>query len=50
MLMGIARERTTLIGLILSAVLLVGAHLPHLPLFLALPHTTVPSTALQTCA
>ena len=29
-LRGIARESTTLIGLILSAVLLVGAHLPHL--------------------
>jgi hypothetical protein len=36
MLMGIARERATLIGLILSAMLLVGAHLPHLLLLLAL--------------
>jgi hypothetical protein len=35
-LMGIARERATLIGLILSAMLLVGAHLPHLLLLLAL--------------
>jgi hypothetical protein len=34
MLMGIARERTTLIGLILSAILLLGAHLPHLLLLL----------------
>ena len=33
-LMGIARERTTLIGLILSAMLLVAAHLPHLLLLL----------------
>ena len=33
-LMGIARERTTLIGLILSAMLLVGAHLPHVLLLL----------------
>jgi hypothetical protein len=32
----LAGERTTLIGLILSAMLLVGAHLPHLLLFLAL--------------
>jgi hypothetical protein len=32
----LAGERTTLIGLILSAILLVGAHLPHLLLFLAL--------------
>jgi hypothetical protein len=35
-LMGIARERTTLIGLIFSAMLLVTAHLPHLLLLLAL--------------
>jgi len=35
-LRGIARESSTLIGLILSAVLLVGAHLPHVLLFLAL--------------
>ena len=34
MLMGLARERTTLIGLILSAILLLGAHLPHLLLLL----------------
>jgi hypothetical protein len=33
-LMGIARERTTLIGFVLAAVLLVGAHLPHLLLLL----------------
>ena len=33
-LMGIARERTTLIGLVLAAVLLVGAHLPHVLLLL----------------
>ena len=33
-LMGIARERTTLIGLILSAMLLEGAHLPHVLLLL----------------
>ena len=33
-LMGIARERTTLIGLVLAALLLVGAHLPHLLLLL----------------
>jgi len=33
-LMGIARERTTLIGLLLAAVLLVGAHLPHVLLLL----------------
>jgi hypothetical protein len=33
-LWGLARERTTLIGLILSAMLLVGAHLPHLLLLL----------------
>jgi hypothetical protein len=33
-LLGIARERTTLIGLILSAMLLVAAHLPHLLLLL----------------
>jgi hypothetical protein len=33
-LMGIARERTTLIGLILALVLFVGAHLPHLLLLL----------------
>jgi hypothetical protein len=32
----LAGERTTLIGLILPAILLVGAHLPHLLLFLAL--------------
>ena len=32
----LAGERTTLIGLVLSAILLVGAHLPHLLLFLAL--------------
>ena len=30
----LARERTTLIGLVLSAILLVGAHLPHLLLLL----------------
>ena len=36
MLMGIARERTTMIGLVLSAVLLVAAHLPHLLLLIAL--------------
>jgi hypothetical protein len=34
MMMGIARERTTLIGLVLAAVLLVGAHLPHVLLLL----------------
>jgi hypothetical protein len=34
LLMGLARERTTLIGLILSAILLLGAHLPHLLLLL----------------
>jgi hypothetical protein len=33
--MGLARERTTLIGLVLAAMLLVGAHLPHLLLLLA---------------
>jgi hypothetical protein len=33
-LMGIARERTTLIGLVIAAVLLVGAHLPHVLLLL----------------
>jgi len=32
----LARERMTLIGLILSAILLIGAHLPHLLLLLAL--------------
>ena len=32
----LADERTTLIGLVLSAILLVGAHLPHLLLLLAL--------------
>jgi hypothetical protein len=32
----LAGERTTLIGLILSAIMLVVAHLPHLLLFLAL--------------
>ena len=32
----LAGERTTLIGLVLSAILLVGAHLPPLLLFLAL--------------
>jgi hypothetical protein len=32
----LAGERTTLIGLILSAIMLIGAHLPHLLLFLAL--------------
>jgi hypothetical protein len=36
MLMGIARERTTMVGLGLSAVLLVAAHLPHLLLLIAL--------------
>ena len=36
MLIGIARERTTLVGLGLSAVLLVAAHLPHLLLLIAL--------------
>jgi hypothetical protein len=30
----LAKERTTLIGLILSAILPVGAHLPHLLLLL----------------
>jgi hypothetical protein len=35
-LRSIARERSALIGLILSAVLLVGAHLLHMLLFLAL--------------
>jgi hypothetical protein len=34
LLMGIARERTTLLGLVLAAVLLVAAHLPHLLLLL----------------
>ena len=33
-LLGIARERTTLIGLVLAGVLLVGAHLPHVLLLL----------------
>jgi hypothetical protein len=33
-LMGVARERTTLIGLVFAAMLLVGAHLPHLLLLL----------------
>jgi hypothetical protein len=33
-LMGIARERTTLIGLILAAMLFIGAHLPHVLLLL----------------
>jgi hypothetical protein len=33
-LLGIARERTTLIGLVLSAMLLLAAHLPHLLLLL----------------
>ena len=33
-LLGIARERTTLIGLVIAAVLLVGAHLPHVLLLL----------------
>ena len=33
-LMAIARERTTLLGLVLAAVLLVGAHLPHVLLLL----------------
>jgi hypothetical protein len=33
-LMGIAKERTALIGLIFSAMLLVGAHLPHVLLLL----------------
>jgi hypothetical protein len=33
-LWGLARERATVIGLILSAILLVGAHLPHLLLLL----------------
>src|SRR5215218_2252165 len=32
----LAGQRTTLIGLILSAILLLGAHLPHLLLLLAL--------------
>jgi hypothetical protein len=32
----LAGEGTTLIGLVLSAILVVGAHLPHLLLFLAL--------------
>jgi hypothetical protein len=32
----LAGERTTLIGVVLSAILLVGAHLPHLLLFLLL--------------
>ena len=32
----LARERTTLIGLVLSAILLVATHLPHLLLLLAL--------------
>jgi hypothetical protein len=36
MLWHLAKERTTLIGLILSAMLLVVAHLPHLLLLLAL--------------
>lgn len=35
-LLGIARERTTLIGLVLSAILLIVAHVPHLLLLLAL--------------
>jgi hypothetical protein len=35
-LWGLAGERTTLIGLVLSAILLVGAHLPHLLLLLVL--------------
>jgi hypothetical protein len=34
MLLGIARERTPLLGLVLAAVLLVAAHLPHLLLLL----------------
>jgi hypothetical protein len=33
-LIDIARERTILTGLILSAMLLLGAHLPHLLLLL----------------
>jgi hypothetical protein len=33
-LVGIARERTTLLGLVLALVLLVGAHVPHLLLLL----------------
>ena len=33
-LWGLARERATVIGLILSGILLVGAHLPHLLLLL----------------
>jgi hypothetical protein len=33
-LMGIARERTPLLGLVLAAMLLIGAHLPHLLLLL----------------
>jgi hypothetical protein len=33
-LIGIARERTPLIGIVLAAVLLVGAHLPHVLLLL----------------
>jgi hypothetical protein len=36
LLWGLAGERTTLIGLVLSAILLVGAHLPHLLLLLVL--------------
>ncbi len=34
LLLRLARERATLIGLVLSATLLVGAHLPHLLLLL----------------
>jgi hypothetical protein len=34
MLLGIARERTTLLGLVLAAVLLVAAHLPHVLLLI----------------
>jgi hypothetical protein len=33
-MLGIARERTTRIGLIFAAVLLAGAHLPHVLLLL----------------
>jgi len=36
-LMGIAREGTTLIGLILAGMLFVGAHLPHVLLLLGAP-------------
>jgi hypothetical protein len=32
----LARERTALIGVVLSAILLVGAHLPHLLLLAVL--------------